>query len=82
MRHCPAAASVDPVLPERDRPQQGGADPEDLRSCAMRTSVCGGARAARRFVGLQTFFDFADREAKPNERPGPSSRRHHARQVA
>ena len=34
------------------------ADPEDLR---------GGARAARRFVGWQTFFDFGDGEVKPRK---------------
>ena len=28
----------------------------------------GGARAARRFVGWQTFFDFGDGEVKPNKR--------------
>jgi hypothetical protein len=37
----------------------GQADPIDLR---------GGARAARRFIGWQTFFDFADGEIKPNKR--------------
>ena len=37
----------------------GQADPVDLR---------GGARATRRFVGWQTFFDFADSEVKPNKR--------------
>ena len=36
----------------------GGADPSDLR---------GGARAPRRFVGWQTFFDFGDGEVKPNK---------------
>jgi Animal haem peroxidase len=41
-------------------PSQGGkADPGDLR---------GGARAARRFVGWQTFFDFGDGQVKPNKR--------------
>jgi hypothetical protein len=41
-------------------PSQGGkADPADLR---------GGARAARRFVGWQTFFDFGDGQVKPNKR--------------
>jgi Animal haem peroxidase len=34
-------------------------DPVDLR---------GGARAPRRFVGWQTFFDFGDTEVKPNKR--------------
>jgi hypothetical protein len=38
---------------------EGQADPVDLR---------GGARAARRFIGWQTFFDFADGEVKPNKR--------------
>jgi hypothetical protein len=36
----------------------GGADPIDLR---------GGARAPRRFIGWQRFFDFGDREVKPNK---------------
>lgn len=35
------------------------ADPADLR---------GGARAYRRFIGWQTFFDFGDGEVKPNKR--------------
>ena len=38
---------------------QGQADPVDLR---------GGARASRRFIGWQTFFDFGDGEVKPNKR--------------
>jgi hypothetical protein len=38
---------------------EGQADPVDLR---------GGARAARRFVGWQTFFDFGDGNVKPNKR--------------
>jgi hypothetical protein len=38
---------------------EGQADPVDLR---------GGARAPRRFIGWQTFFDFGDREVKPNKR--------------
>lgn len=38
---------------------QGQADPVDLR---------GGARAPRRFVGWQTFFDFGDGEVRPNKR--------------
>ena len=42
-----------------DPSQEGTADPDDLR---------GGARAARRFVGWQTFFDFGDGEVKPNKR--------------
>lgn len=37
---------------------QGQSDPEDLR---------GGARAARRFIGWQTFFDFGDGEVKPRK---------------
>jgi Animal haem peroxidase len=37
---------------------QGQADPVDLR---------GGARAPRRFIGWQTFFDFGDGEVKPNK---------------
>lgn len=43
----------DPALPD------GLADPGDLR---------GGARAPRRFIGWQTFFDFGDGEVKPNKR--------------
>jgi hypothetical protein len=42
-----------------DPAQDGQADPADLR---------GGARAPRRFVGWQTFFDFGDGEVKPNKR--------------
>jgi hypothetical protein len=42
-----------------DPSQEGAADPDDLR---------GGARAPRRFIGWQTFFDFADGEVKPNKR--------------
>src|SRR5438046_3602636 len=38
---------------------EGQPDPLDLR---------GGARAARRFIGWQTFFDFGDGEVKPNKR--------------
>ena len=38
---------------------QGQADPIDLR---------GGARAPRRFIGWQTFFDFGDGEVKPRKR--------------
>ena len=37
---------------------QGQADPVDLR---------GGARAPRRFIGWQTFFDFGDGEVKPRK---------------
>lgn len=37
----------------------GQSDPVDLR---------GGARAPRRFVGWQTFFNFGDGEVKPNKR--------------
>jgi hypothetical protein len=37
----------------------GEADPVDLR---------GGARAPRRFVGWQTFFDFGDGQFRPNKR--------------
>ena len=37
---------------------QGQADPVDMR---------GGARARRRFVGWQTFFDFRDGEVKPRK---------------
>ncbi|MEP6893857.1 MAG: heme peroxidase family protein [Gaiellaceae bacterium] len=39
-------------------PSATGADPSDLR---------GGARAPRRFVGWQTFFDFGDGQVKPNK---------------
>ncbi|HEX9415622.1 MAG TPA: heme peroxidase family protein [Gaiellaceae bacterium] len=42
-----------------DPAAEGQADPLDLR---------GGARAPRRFVGWQTFFDFGDGEVKPNKR--------------
>jgi hypothetical protein len=42
-----------------DPTEAGKADPGDLR---------GGVRAARRFVGWQTFFDFGDGEVKPNKR--------------
>ncbi|GAA0386107.1 ovoperoxidase [Acrocarpospora corrugata] len=38
---------------------QGQADPVDLR---------GGARAPRRFIGWQTFFDFGDGAVRPNKR--------------
>ncbi|HEY3140642.1 MAG TPA: heme peroxidase family protein [Acidimicrobiales bacterium] len=38
---------------------EGQADPVDLR---------GGARAARRFIGWGTFFDFQDGNVKPNKR--------------
>lgn len=39
-------------------PNATGPDPADLR---------GGFRAARRFVGWQTFFDFGDGQVKPNK---------------
>jgi hypothetical protein len=42
-----------------DPSQDGRPDPDDLR---------GGARAPRRFVGWQTFFNFGDREVKPNKK--------------
>jgi hypothetical protein len=42
-----------------DPSQERSPDPDDLR---------GGARAPRRFVGWQTFFDFADGQVKPNKR--------------
>ena len=42
-----------------DPSQDGQADPDDLR---------GGARAPRRFIGWQTFFDFGDGQVKPNKR--------------
>jgi hypothetical protein len=38
---------------------EGQSDPVDLR---------GGARASRRFIGWQTFFDFGDGNVKPNKR--------------
>ena len=38
---------------------EGEGDPVDLR---------GGARAARRFIGWQTFFDFGDGQVKPNKK--------------
>jgi len=38
---------------------EGQTDPVDLR---------GGARAPRRFIGWQTFFNFGDGEVKPNKR--------------
>jgi Animal haem peroxidase len=41
-----------------DPAADGQADPVDLR---------GGARAPRRFIGWQTFFDFGDGEVKPNK---------------
>ena len=42
-----------------DPSQEGRPDPDDLR---------GGARAPRRFIGWQTFFDFGDGQVKPNKR--------------
>jgi heme peroxidase len=42
-----------------DPSQEGAPDPDDLR---------GGARAPRRFIGWQTFFDFGDGQVKPNKR--------------
>jgi Animal haem peroxidase len=42
-----------------DPSQEGRADPDDMR---------GSARAPRRFIGWQTFFDFGDGEVKPNKR--------------
>jgi len=42
-----------------DPSQDGRADPDDMR---------GGARAPRRFIGWQTFFDFGDGEVKPNKK--------------
>lgn len=38
--------------------QEGRPDPDDLR---------GGARAPRRFIGWQTFFDFGDGAVRPNK---------------
>jgi hypothetical protein len=42
-----------------DPSQEAKPDPDDLR---------GGARAPRRFIGWQTFFDFGDGQVKPNKR--------------
>lgn len=42
-----------------DPSQEGSPDPDDLR---------GGARAPRRFIGWETFFDFRDGEVKTNKR--------------
>ena len=42
-----------------DPTQEGAADPNDLR---------GGARAPRRFIGWQTFFDFGDGQVKHNKK--------------
>lgn len=42
-----------------DPAQFGQPDPDDLS---------GGSRAPRRFIGWQTFFDFGDREVRPNKR--------------
>lgn len=42
-----------------DPSQEGKPDPNDLR---------GGARAPRRFIGWQTFFDFGDGAMRPNKR--------------
>ncbi|MGH8533598.1 MAG: peroxidase family protein, partial [Gammaproteobacteria bacterium] len=42
-----------------DPSQQGTPDPNDLR---------GGARAPRRFIGWQTFFDFGDGALRPNKK--------------
>ena len=39
--------------------EEGKADPDDMRD---------GARAPRRFVGWQTFFDFGDGQVKPNKK--------------
>lgn len=42
-----------------DPAEEGKLDPGDLR---------GGARARRRFIGWQTFFDFRDGQVRPNKR--------------
>src|SRR4030095_4282618 len=42
-----------------DPSQEGRGDPADTR---------GGARAPRRFIGWQTFFDFGDGQVRPNKR--------------
>jgi hypothetical protein len=44
--------------PSFDPSREGAAEPSDLR---------GGARAMRRFIDWQTFFDFRDGEVKPNK---------------
>jgi hypothetical protein len=41
-----------------DPSQENNRDPDDLR---------GGARASRRFIGWQTFFDFGDGNVRPNK---------------
>jgi Animal haem peroxidase len=41
-----------------DPSQENSRDPDDLR---------GGSRAARRFIGWQTFFDFGDGNMRPNK---------------
>ncbi len=41
-----------------DPTQENSSDPEDLR---------GGFRAPRRFIGWQTFFDFGDKNVRPNK---------------
>jgi len=48
----------DPSQHPEDASQSPLADPNDL---------AGGARAPRRFIGWQTFFDFGDGEVKPNK---------------
>ena len=48
----------DPSQHPEDASQPPLADPNDL---------AGGARAPRRFVGWQTFFDFGDGQVKPNK---------------
>jgi hypothetical protein len=53
-----AGAAGDPFFGLIFDPAAGGADPSDLR---------GGARAPRRFVGWQTFYDFGDGQVKPNK---------------
>jgi len=50
------------VAPLLDRSAAPSADPSDLR---------GGARAARRFVGWQSFFDFGDGQVEPGRRLAP-----------
>jgi hypothetical protein len=49
------AIILDPSLPKTD-------DPDDLR---------GGARAPRRFIDWQTFFDFGDGNVRPNKKIDP-----------
>ena len=63
----PRRATTAAVLRDGLRPcRDGQADPVDLR---------GGARAPRRFIGWQTFFDFGDGNVKPTSGSTRRSRR-------